>query len=65
MEMKLRYLFSTKGFSLIEMLIVLLILSVVLLLTVPPLQNQTKSMEMDYFLKELEQDLYFYQTLHQ
>jgi len=61
MSMKLRDEFSAKGFSLIEMLIVLLILSVVLLLTVPPLQHQTKSMEMDYFLKELEQDLYFYQ----
>ncbi|WP_280768421.1 competence type IV pilus minor pilin ComGD [Salipaludibacillus daqingensis] len=56
-----QHLISKNGFSLFEMLIVLSILSVLLLLVIPSFQHQTKSMEMDYFLKELEQDLYYYQ----
>ncbi|WP_416149526.1 competence type IV pilus minor pilin ComGD [Salipaludibacillus sp. HK11] len=52
-----------KGFSLVEMLVVLFILSVILLVIVPSFQQQKNSLEMSYFLKELEQDLYYYQMV--
>lgn len=54
---------SIKGFSLLEMIIVLWIFSVILFLTIPIFDHQINSMEMDYFLKELEQDLYYYQMM--
>lgn len=49
------------GFTFIEMLIVLTILSLLLLISLPTFQDAIHDTEFEYFLKELEQDLHYYQ----
>lgn len=54
---------SCNGFTLLEVLIVLMLLSVVMMISVPVYRSGSDAIELNYFLKELEQDLYYYQML--
>ncbi|WP_183040887.1 competence type IV pilus minor pilin ComGD [Salipaludibacillus neizhouensis] len=49
------------GFTFIEMLIVLVIISLLLLISLPTFQGAMEETEFEYFLKEMEQDLHYYQ----
>ncbi|MCE7794295.1 prepilin-type N-terminal cleavage/methylation domain-containing protein [Salipaludibacillus sp. CUR1] len=52
---------SSKGYSYIELMITLLVLSIVLMISIPSFQTSAEKMEYRHFLKDLEQDLYYYQ----
>ncbi|PYZ94322.1 hypothetical protein CR194_01970 [Salipaludibacillus keqinensis] len=58
---ELKSLRTSEGFSLIELVIVLFLISIILLIAIPSVNHQMTKMETAYFLKELEHDLYYYQ----
>lgn len=49
---------DSKGFSLIEVMASLVIISIILLMAVLPVQSLTRQMQSEYVLKEMQQDLH-------
>ncbi|GEL06927.1 competence type IV pilus minor pilin ComGD [Salisediminibacterium halotolerans] len=58
-----RWAKNSRGVSLIEMMIVMLILSSLLLITVPVVSASAEEREFNQFVEQLEKDMYYYKML--
>ena len=56
-------LMARDGFTLLELMIVLLVLQVLLGLTVPAMQHVYRAQQMNQFFEQLEEDLYYAKAL--